>query len=151
MKKGNLRTLLILGILLIIFVFAFKSQVDASENDEFYYKKIGLELSGKITSFEDLFYGHDYGVISVSIKDSNIKEYDERKNLKRFLGVIKNGQADLVFNSISKIKIGDSIVVKNRNYKVFRDSKLIIEKKLTMPPPELILTPFSEIKEIIKL
>ena len=151
MKLSNKSTLLILGILLIVFVMFFRQQVKASKDDVTYYKTANIKLNGKITAFEALKYGHNFGVISIKLDKTNTKEYDEREQRKRFLGVIKNGQADLVFNSINNVKIGDSIVVNTKDYRLYRNQKLITKNKLTMPLPELILTPFDEINNIIKL
>ena len=151
MKLSNKSTLLIFGILLIVFVIFFRQQVRASKDDVTYYKTANIKLNGKITAFEALKYGHNFGVISIQLNETNTQEYDEREQRKRFLGVIKNGQADLVFNSINNVKIGDSIVVNTKDYRLYRNQKLITKNKLTMPPPELILTPFDEINNIIKL
>ncbi|UAB75662.1 hypothetical protein [Mesoflavibacter sp. SCSIO 43206] len=150
MKKNYQKILFVLGIPFILFIILVFVGLNKTKNDVEYYKSIGLKLNGKIEAVEKLRYGHDYGVITIDLNYSNINEYDKRNELKRYLGVIKNGKADLVFNSIGSVKKGDSIVIDIQNYKVFRSGKLIRENIIGMPS-DYIFTPFNEIKSKINL
>ncbi len=150
MKKNYQRILFVLGVpttLFIVFVFV---GLNKTEKDSQYYKSIGLRLNGKIESVKALRYGHNFGIISIGINYSNINEYDKRDELKRYLGVIKNGKANIVFNSISSVKIGDSIVINIEKYKILRDGKLIYENFIGMPS-DFIFSPFKEINRKVNL
>jgi len=150
MKKSYQKILFVLGIPFILFIILVLVGHSKTKNDSDYYKSIGLKLNGKIEAVKELKYGHDFGVIRIDLNYSNIIEYDKRNELKRYLGVLKNGKADLVFNSISSVKKGDSIAIDIQNYKVFRNGKLVEENIIGMPS-DYIFTPFNEIKSKINL
>ena len=150
MKKNYQKILFVFGVPLTLFIVLVFVGLNKTGKDSQYYKSIGLKLNGKIESVKELRYGHNFGVISIGINYSNINEYDKRAELKRYLGVIKNGKADIVFNSINSVKIGDSIVINIEKYKIFRDGKLINENFISMPS-NFIFSPFREINRKVSL
>lgn len=152
MKKENRNALLkFLGILLL-FVIVLLFGLNTSKKSREYYKKVNLNLTGKVTEIRPLTkYGHDFGVIAIDVSQSNIDFYDERKNLDKHLGVIKNKKADLVFSGISRILVGDSLVLNIQNYKVYRNGKLITENIVDLPRNNFIFKPFVEVNRNIKL
>jgi hypothetical protein len=150
MRKNYLKLLSLFSIPIFMFIIIGFIGFNKIEKDSEYYKSIGLKLNGKIESIKKLTYGHDYGVISVKIYQTNLNHYDERNQLKRYFGVIKNDKADLVFNSINSIKLEDSIVIDVLRYKIFRNGKLIDENYIGMPN-DFIFEPFNEINRKISL
>lgn len=152
-KKKTLKQLILMfGVIFSLFIMLAIIGFRNSAKDIKYYQEVNLNLSGIINEVRPLnSYGHDFGVISIKIIKSNIKNYDERKNLDRYLGVIKNNRAELVFESISSVMQGDSIVLNIQNYKLYRNGKLIDENIIGMPPSSLIFTPFKEVKQKFKL
>ena len=151
MKKKYKLALLVFGIPFILFIILIKVSLSENEKDSDYYKTVGLQLNGTIKTVKELKYGHDYGVISIRLKYCNIKEYDKRNELERYFGVIKKDQAEIVFNTIGSIKVGDSIAIKIEKYELFRNGKLIDKNFIGMPPSSFIFTPFKEINRIINL
>ncbi len=150
MKKKRKIILFVFGLPLIIFIALVVIARNATHNDSEYYNSVGLKINGIVTDIQSLKYGHDYGIISINVSQSNVWEYDKRNQLERYLGVIKNKKAELIFNRISSTKIGDSIVLNVQDYKLFRKGKLIVENTIGMPPSNFFFTPFREIKTKIK-
>ncbi|QCX38507.1 hypothetical protein FF125_08710 [Aureibaculum algae] len=145
------RSFVVISIMISIFVVSIIIDSNEYKEDNKYYKEVNLKLKGKITEVKPLTYEQNLGIIVIEITESNIQNYDERKSLKRYLGVIKNNKANLVFNSISSVKKGDSIVLNIQNYKLYRNGKLIEENVIRMPPKSFIFTPFKEINTLIDL
>ena len=150
-KKGLIRFAIIAIGMLIFFVFQVKSGFKATEKDSEYYQKTNLKFSGIVKKVKPLTsYGHGYGVIHINLSNSNKELYDPRDTLDRFLGVVKNEKADLVFNRISEIQIGDSIDFNIQDFMIYRNGKLIRKSIVGMPPDD-IFKPFNEVNANIEL
>lgn len=151
MRKGMIRFVIIIIGMLVLFMFQMKSGIKDSETDSEYYQKTNLKFNGIVKKVKPLAsYKHDYGVILIDLGESNIEHYDPRENLDRFLGIIKEGKVDLVFNQISNVKIGDSIDFCVQEFKIYRKGKLIRESVTGMPPDD-VFKPFKEVLENIDL
>ena len=127
------RSFVVISIMISIFVVSIIIDSNEYKEDNKYYKEVNLKLKGKITEVKPLTYEQNLGIIVIEITESNIQNYDERKSLKRYLGVIKNNKANLVFNSISSVKKGDSIVLNIQNYKLYRFLMLRRPPRSTRP------------------
>jgi len=145
------KSLLIFGTLIIASIFWMKMVKKTNQTDAVYYQNVGLKLNGIIKEIKPLDYGHDYGLISIKVNQTNIPEYDKRDELEKYLGVIKNDQAELVFNSVHAIEIEDSIVIKIQNYKVFRKGQLVYENVIGMPPSNFLFKTYRDVENKIEL
>ena len=135
-----------------IFIALVINGLRENSQDADYYTNADLKLSGIITKVKPLkFYGHNYGVIDIDVSFSNKKTYDIRKESKRYLGVVKDKKASLVFNSVSLVQKGDSIVLNVQDYSIYREGKLIEKNKIGMPSKSFLFTPFNEINNKINL
>lgn len=152
MKKENRNALLkFLGLVFLFIVILFIGRNTTKEHAS-YYNDVNLKLTGIVKEKRPLTtYGHDFGVIAVDIDTSNIAFYDERENLEKHLGVIKDKKADLVFSAISRIKIGDSLIIHTQNYEIYRNDELIKEGVIDLPRNNFIFRPFNEVNKNIKL
>ncbi|WP_298903452.1 hypothetical protein [uncultured Psychroserpens sp.] len=146
MKKENKKALFkFLGVVLLFITILVIGLNTTNQHGE-YYKEVNLNFTGIIKEIKPLNkYGHGFGVIAIDIHDSNITNYDERKNLDKYLGVIKGKKADLVFSNVNLLKSGDSIVFKTQNYKIFRNGKLIKESVVDLPRTNFIFKPFTKL------
>ena len=146
-KKGIIKFAILAIGMFIFFIYQVKSGFEATEKDSEYYQDTNLIFDGIIREVKPLTsYGHNFGVISIDLHNSNKEHYDPRRNLDRFLGIIINKKAELVFSAISEVKIGDSIVLNVQEYKIFRNGRLIRENIVGMPPDDS----FKPFKEIIR-
>ncbi len=138
-------TYVLIGVILMIVIYVFTNKGSNETTDEEYYNQIGLKLDGIVTNQKSIDYGHGYSIVTMNIINSNLITYDQRKNLNAHLGVINNKKANIVFNST--VRIGDSIVIDVRNYKIFRKGKLISENILSLPTSDYFMNPFRDINK----
>ena len=104
------------------------------KNEQEFIKDIGINLHGRVIEKTEFDYGHNYGVIRLELFNSNIKNYDERENQEKHIGFIKNDKAELVFNAMKDVKIGDSITISKDEYKIFRLGNLVYTNSLSLGP-----------------
>ena len=129
----NIKLLLIaLPFFLIFAVFNTKYGRIQSEKEGEYIRSIGLNLQGKVIEKAEFNAGHNYGVIYLELYQSNIKLFDDRDNQEKHIGLIKNDKAEIIFNAMSQIKIGDSISIENDQYHIYRMGKLIYNWPLSL-------------------
>ena len=141
----------VFGGIIILFLLVYLFKVSNNQSDSDYFVDTNLKFNGVIWKVKPLTsYGHDYGVILVEIYHSNMKHYDPRDSLERFLGVLKDGRMELIFNRISEVKENDSIEFNIEEYKIFRNSKLIRDEWISMPPKDLF-KPFNEVRKVMEL
>ena len=150
MKKILIRlipVILFLGGFIIYDIIHWGEQ---SEKDQIYFEKLNLILSGEVDEIVRLEYGHDYGVITVDLKNCNRKYYDGRDK-KQFIGIIKDNKAKLIVMNVSEIQKKDSIYLNVRNFKIKRNDRKISEDyKLGIPPTSIMNNPWSEIKNLME-
>ena len=152
MKKENKKALLkFLGVVLL-FVIILIVGLNTTKQHAKYYNEVNLKFNGIIKEIKPLNkYGHGFGVLAIELNNSNLTNYDERHNLDKHLGVIKGKKADLVFNNVSVLHSGDSIVFDVRHYKVYRNGKLITENTIELPRTNFIFSPYNEVNRLIKI
>jgi len=135
MKKENLKFLFI-GIFLILSFITVDTIYSKKqyERESEYIKSIGLNLQGRVTKKTKFRYGHNYGVVHIKLSQSNIKNYDERKNSDRHIGFIVKDKAEIIFNSMSNLKIGDSISIYKNDFQIYRMENLVYKGSLSFAP-----------------
>lgn len=146
MKKILIRLSLVFGLFLLILFFAKRK---SSKNID-YLKKVNLQLTGIVTDVVKLKQEHGYGIISLDVISSSIKNYDERTSREAYLGIIKGDKAEIVVTFTAIVKKKDSIIIDGINYKVFRKNKLIKKGKWDLPF-DLMRNPYIEISKKLKL
>jgi hypothetical protein len=114
---------------------------------EDYFKKLNLNLTGIVTDVQTVTGGN--GMLYVDIRNSNIKDYDIRKDGGYYYCVIHNGKADIITHT-SDINIGDSIIINCNKMmcKILRGDSLIRRERLHLNQFDLS---FSSIKKVHRL
>ncbi len=147
MKKILIRLIPIFLFLGGFIIYDMMNWGEQSDADQRYFENLNLSLSGKISDIIPLNYGHDYGIITVDLKNCNTKYYDGR-NSKQFIGIIKDGQAKLIVMNESEIQKNDSIFINISDFQIKRENKILNKKYiLGLPPTTTLNNPWSEIKD----
>ena len=102
----------------------------------------------KITKLE---YGHDYGIINIKIKESNYNYYDERNEIDKFIGVIKDGEEEIVVTDISSYMLNDLYVLIENSYKIYRNDNKVKEGVYEYLTGIGIVSPYTEVKKKLTL
>ena len=137
------------GIIFAIFVLFVIYGKYKSNNYSNYIKDLNLEVRGKVSKIVKLNHGHDYGIISLNVEFSNLDYYDERENINRFFGVIKNRKAEIIVTNISLFELNDIFVINKDKYSIYRNNKVIDDNYFSVPSG--IISPYPEIRGKIKL
>ncbi len=146
MKKPLIR----FGFILLLFIGLFIYGKSISNKNYNYLNEINLKLSGRVTELTKLKQGHDYGIITVDIKNSSLDYYDERRHKKVYFGVIKNSKAEIIVTNISLFQERDSIHIDGTNYRITRNNDIIKEGIWDLPF-DIVNNPYLEISRKIKL
>jgi len=152
MKKETRNALLKFLGMVLLFVVLVIVGLNTSQKHANYFQEVNLNLTGIVTEIRPLTnYGHDFGVIALDINKSNIDQYDQRDELDKHLGVIKNKKANLVFSGISRFEVGDSLILEVQDYKLYRNGTLVTENVVEIPRNSFLFKPYKEVNRKIKL
>ncbi len=150
MKKGFNKKMiffLVLSFIILIGIDIFSKDDDSYKKEQEYIRSLNLNLKGTVIDVYQLKYGHDCGIISISISQSSIDQLDERNNRKQFLGIINDDKAEIVICSISKFRISDSIEINSDTYNLYRNGIEVIENNIITLPSDMIYEPYKEINK----
>jgi hypothetical protein len=132
--KTNIKVLIIGSfVLFIIFLYnIYKIPSDIREANE-YIESLNINLKGKISSITPL--GHDSGLLSINISNSNHKYFDDRKSNYRNFIVIKDSVAEIYFVGIGFINLNDDLNLVGDKIFIYDDSgKQIYSTVVQLPP-----------------
>src|SRR5258705_2137497 len=103
-------------LLLALFAVAFGIYDAIRENEENkkYFRDLNLMLKGVVESVDLSYIPNGFGVVKVSIIESNKNFYDPRKDRKYYYCIIKDNQAEFYQYGLYDCKVGDTIEVNTR-------------------------------------
>ena len=149
MKKSLLKLIPLLLIFIGFVIYDFVKSGNESKTTENYFEQLNLKISGKVKEITPMEFGHDYGVITMDLNESNekINPILQYQIIKK----TKEGKTKLLVGNISEIQQNDSIFVTKRNFKIKRNGKFL--KKvfvLVLPSSNILNNPWEEVKKIME-
>ena len=151
MKKRLFRKFLPFIFSISVFLLAaviLKNQIITEQQ---VIRELDIHLVGEVKKITKLEYGHDYGIINIKIKESNYNYYDERNKIDKFIGVKKDGEAEIVVTDISSYMVNDLYVLKENNYKIYRNDNKVKEVVYEYLTGIGIVSPYTEVKKKLTL
>ena len=121
------KILLLLSLLFCVFLLLVLSDYFQSIKDNKKIDQLNLSLTGIVTKKESFTYGHGYGFVLIDIYKSNYSDFDPREKKQDYFFIIKQRKCVFVFGGISRVQIGDSIVVNKRDIFLYRNNKKVDE------------------------
>ena len=151
MKKRLFRKFLPFIFSISVFLLAaviLKNQIITEQQ---VIRELDIHLVGEVKKITKLEYGHDYGIINIKIKESNYNYYDERNEIDKFIGVIKDGEEEIVVTDISSYIVNDLYVLKENSYKIYRNDNKVKEGVYEYLTGIGIVSPYTEVKKKLTL
>ena len=122
----------IIAVLVATSMF-ISDQLKENKDQRDYLKDLGLVLTGKVESVDVPEPFNGFGIVNLSIIQTNKSFYDPRKDHKFYYCLIKNGQAEIYQFYVDPCQPGDIVKV-NCNTGIFT-----IQKKDTTIERDIIL------------
>jgi hypothetical protein len=148
MKRRLVNVIFLVIALACIYFFGIRQSFRYDRIGEKYLLDLNLQLSGIVRSICRSSQ-HDFGILAVDIRATNIQSFDERNTADYYYCVISNGKAELI-QPIEIIETGDSITVNTYEKKiwVYRKGKFLFSDPILFT---LDKTVYKELKECHKL
>ncbi len=101
--------LILLGVILVTIFFLYENRVK-NDTDREALVNLDLQLTGVVQNLDIPPGHHAFGIITMIILESNIKEYTPQPNQEFYYCVIKNGVAEIYDHAVG-YHIGDTLVI----------------------------------------
>ena len=99
---------IVLGFILIC-IFFFLTIKQKNKVDKFGLEDVNLNFSGIVTDIHEVNGYNGYGIITLNIISSNVKEYDPRNSIEFYYCIIKHGVAE-VYGHTSNRMLGRTML-----------------------------------------
>jgi hypothetical protein len=128
----------ILAISIAFFLF-LRDLFESMQIEDEYFSSLNLVLKGVVQDVDRPESSNGFGILEVSILNSNLDNYDPRNTREYYYCIIKNGKAEIYQCAVSQIQVGDTVEINTRKkgFKLLRNDSTFEEPLLLYDKPQL--------------